>query len=648
MVTIFHLSDLHIVKNSNWDDMKDHFFNAIRNLNPDNEKLLIVTGDFHNFKEKDYRQAIEFLDELIKAMGIDRHKDVFVVPGNHDVGSEHAVKQVFSTKRGWKTQKSADKAWKKWYSEQEGIVAWLKGDHSNDEERIAEKVKGRLDAYTPYCAFVRSLEIYPDEEDFLPASVHVRTWQGRLNLLHLNTTLVADDSKKKTDQQLDIITAKSSQIWDGVNTDLPTLALGHNSFYDILLSQQEKLKDVFIKHHVCAYLCGDTHKEEQSPGQQTIILDRGYGSTEGNIPNVVGIKAAPDPTDTYSDFGFYLHEWNKDKAIVTITLCRWLNNDNRPRFKYEHGEGDKYHMPRSRSIPHYENLEASLTLARVFKAATGQSPNQNYIVAWDDSTNQFLVSKPEDASPELMMRYLGLSAELLDRVEVDIGTDISGFVLTNRWDSASMYNTLLSNCSSILESIWSTIKSNISENVQNSLAVSTYYLDKQSFPKTEKDLHGYRGEPVRPQGNRWNTFAAKICPGVEDILKNSAVGSDFFKDCTTIITIERAVDGVTALVLACLFYCLVSAEDENTARWKAKYGKKLRRLIKDKFDYAEPSGGRNDNIVELRHALSVFQSLPFDWTLEKKINEVDKIYSEIYTLHYRDDNSSQHSQSKSL
>ena len=655
MATIFHLSDLHIVENIQWKDMKLDLLNAIPDLAPNDEKLLIVTGDFHNFKESNYCQAIEFLDELIDAIGIDRSKDVFVVPGNHDVGSEAAVKQEFSSKRGWKTQQSANKAWKEWHGKQEGIVAWLKENETNNEERYADKIKDRLHAYTPYCTFVRSLRIYPDGTDFLPAKVHVRTWRGRLNLLHLNTTLVADDSGSKTNQQLDIITAKSSQIWDGVNTDLPALALGHNSFFDILKSQQEKLKDVFIKHCVCAYLCGDTHKEELSSDKRIIVLDRGHGALEGNIPNVVGIKAAPDPTDEYSDFGFYLHKWDENKKIVSINMCRWLSKDDRPRFKHEHGEGDDYHMPRLTSKVHPsekgsspiftthpdKNLEASLTLARVFKAVACQ----DIVAAWDDSSKQFLVSKLEDASPKLVMRYLGLNAELFDLTVTDIGD----FVSKNRWNASSTFNELLDRYSTILGSIWNKIKSNISENIQNSLAVSTYCLDNEAFPKTAKDLQGYQGELVQPQGSRWNTLAKRICPCVEDVLKSSDVGADFFSHCNINIKIERAIDGVTALVLACLCYCQVDAENESTARVKVRYRKQLQRLIQDKFDFTPPDEGGDDPIAILQTAARViYQNLPSYWTENKKIEETLKITYEEFNLKYRDDNVPQPPPVKSL
>ena len=54
---------------------------------PLGEKLLVITGDFHNFIQDNFVYAEEFVLSLVKAMGIDLEKDVFVIPGNHDVSN---------------------------------------------------------------------------------------------------------------------------------------------------------------------------------------------------------------------------------------------------------------------------------------------------------------------------------------------------------------------------------------------------------------------------------------------------------------------------------------------------------------------------------------------------------------------------------
>ena len=47
--------------------------------------IIIVTGDFHNFCEKEkFILAKEFLARLTEQLELDINKDLFIVPGNHD------------------------------------------------------------------------------------------------------------------------------------------------------------------------------------------------------------------------------------------------------------------------------------------------------------------------------------------------------------------------------------------------------------------------------------------------------------------------------------------------------------------------------------------------------------------------------------
>ena len=66
---------------------------------PIGKKLLVVTGDFRNFSDHTYHQAESFLEELYRAMDIDPERDVFVVPGNHDVDWESALDSDSSSRK---------------------------------------------------------------------------------------------------------------------------------------------------------------------------------------------------------------------------------------------------------------------------------------------------------------------------------------------------------------------------------------------------------------------------------------------------------------------------------------------------------------------------------------------------------------------
>ena len=106
MIHILHISDLHFVKNAARYNTEEVLLREaskkVRGV-PQGKKLLIVTGDFHNFWDKDYQNAEEFLEKLVTGMGLDMKQDVFVIPGNHDVGNDAALEPLLQPKDSdWK------------------------------------------------------------------------------------------------------------------------------------------------------------------------------------------------------------------------------------------------------------------------------------------------------------------------------------------------------------------------------------------------------------------------------------------------------------------------------------------------------------------------------------------------------------------
>ena len=327
MISILHLSDLHIVQSAQWNNIRPCVLeqaSRVRHL-PRTEKLLVLTGDFRNFWDGDYSRAEAFLRELFRAMDIDPATGVFAVPGNHDVGNAALMNACFGRDSDWEMR-------------QDAAVAWLKS-HNSSEQRYASYLRWRLESYRPLCQFLEKLGIPCPEQGAVP---HVRRWQNRLNLLLLNTTLVAD-GRGKDAQQLDLLAATDDALWAQTEGSLPALALGHNSFYDLDKGQRTALEAVFLRHGVCAYLCGDTHREELDRERQTIRLKSGY-SDAPEIPNVVGVKGAADDGDSYSDFGLYWHHWDETAGTVTLELLSWKPEAEQSDFLP--GRAHRYAMPR--------------------------------------------------------------------------------------------------------------------------------------------------------------------------------------------------------------------------------------------------------------------------------------------------------------
>lgn len=274
MVRWLHISDLHIVDKADWNNFEKELIKKCREYGKID--LVIVTGDFHNFSDgDDFHLAVNFLRRLLESLELDIKKDLFVVPGNHDGASSVQSKNIF-----------------------------IRSAKSKPFEDTKQWVEELLTAFQGYENFVRELiPNYPVEH---PASVHSRTWRGQIHFIHCNTALAAD-GKEKTDQLLDVdALAVVSYV-----PNLPNILLAHNSFFDLHLEHQRRVQDTIRANSVCAYFCGDWHKQR--------VDEIPVGGNQ--VPCVVSYKGAPDPTDCYSTFGIILGEW--EGALAELKGWCW-------------------------------------------------------------------------------------------------------------------------------------------------------------------------------------------------------------------------------------------------------------------------------------------------------------------------------------
>ena len=314
MITILHISDLHIIEGAQWNNMYAALLNEVREKvhdQQDGEKLMVITGDFHNFSDDGYQKAKKVLKELFEAMAIDPAQDVFIIPGNHDVANESAMRDIYRSDKDWKKrQKSA-----------------LSGLKNGDKDFL----DWRLESFVPYCEFAQEIGIYPKDSEILPAQVHVRNWRQKLNILHLNTALVADGTEKDN-QQADTDKATAEATWkDYFEDTVPVLAIGHNSFFDLAKEQQTELEAVFERKNVSAYLCGDQHRTEKNRNMQMIRLKSGHMIVP-EIPNIICMKSVADKSDAYSEFGFYWHEWDEETDKVDLYARNWKRDEDQSEF----------------------------------------------------------------------------------------------------------------------------------------------------------------------------------------------------------------------------------------------------------------------------------------------------------------------------
>lgn len=105
MIRILQFSDIHWTISSPWEEqftgLRSAFKNEIENLRKANKKVdyLFICGDIA-FKgiTDEYTQAMEYIDKLCQLLELKR-KDVFVVPGNHDLNRKsdgHELRELIN------------------------------------------------------------------------------------------------------------------------------------------------------------------------------------------------------------------------------------------------------------------------------------------------------------------------------------------------------------------------------------------------------------------------------------------------------------------------------------------------------------------------------------------------------------------------
>lgn len=266
-----HLSDLHINDKVEWDVFKGDLIQHCKRKGPID--LVIVTGDYHDFREKnDFSKAEEFLIELMKNLNLDISKDLFLVPGNHD-GSNPICEHKY------------------------GNVAALKKDPTRIKGKEWEELVGQFASYEE---FVKN--VIPGYSFEHPAREHCRIWNNKINFIHCNSAVVSD-AEDKDEQLFDINTFAKLAL----DSTLPSIILIHNNINDIDKNQQEQIKGVIRNSTIKAYFCGDRHIQQVD---MINVLEK----QNCQIPCIGSYKSAPDAKDNYSSYGIIIGTWIEEKA----------------------------------------------------------------------------------------------------------------------------------------------------------------------------------------------------------------------------------------------------------------------------------------------------------------------------------------------
>lgn len=285
MVQWLHISDLHFQPNTDPD--QESLIRALladcrsRKIQAD---FVAATGDFHNFWDTgNYLASWRFLHTLMEALGLDITRDLFLVPGNHDVNPVEGADPV----QAFLTQAQAD---------------CRDLHYACTLTKHGDLLNPLLERFRSYRAMAGALLPVYGADGLDPAGVHVRPWRDRLNILHLNTALLSNGERDHMDA-VDLGAACSPAIQEQLKGGLPTLVLGHHSFHDLHPTVKDQLVQLFNQSNVWGYLAGDKHRTNYQG--DTYLIDRKAGVEAW--PNLVASKLAAAADDSYSEFGVVHH-----------------------------------------------------------------------------------------------------------------------------------------------------------------------------------------------------------------------------------------------------------------------------------------------------------------------------------------------------
>lgn len=311
------LSDLHLFDGTDWNLMKREYKKLAQILHPD---FLIITGDYRHVVEDqktgynlDYSEALKFLNDLREIFQL-KKKDMFLIPGNHDVNVNG-------------------------FEGRQDIINRILKDIDSDKDVYRKQEEGKdilLNAFTEYNSFVEAFYkgAIKDDRASNPAGVNYINWESKLNLLLMNTALISDNDRSHP-QIADVYAVSALEA----QANLPTIAIGHHVFKDLHPLHQEALIKSFSDLNVKAYLCGDTHRENL-----TYIMPTDITSMPSFIPCINCAKSAVQPKDSFSELGAIYYKWEEDGYVTTIPY-RWQKTSGKLFFikgdEWNVGAGDE-------------------------------------------------------------------------------------------------------------------------------------------------------------------------------------------------------------------------------------------------------------------------------------------------------------------
>lgn len=308
-ITWLQLSDIHILNSTDFNMQLRCYERLPQLFKPD---FIVVTGDFRHLKyNRSFYDAKIFLEKVLHIFRLSK-KDIFLVPGNHDVSDE--------------TINGRDKL------RLERII----NDAEHNPDVSSENIAYLKEAFLEYETFIK--DFYGDELDkndiriTRPLDISYIPYKN-MNIILLNTALVScNDLFGENKEIVDMDTLSSLEI----QNDYPAIAIGHHAPKNLIEAQRKRLHSIFKQLNVKAYLCGDAHKES---GKHV-----GKGLYE-DIPYFVCGKSVIQQGDDYSDVSIVSYTWDFENVSVQVYEYENVEGKAEQGFHKSHAFYNEHDLP---------------------------------------------------------------------------------------------------------------------------------------------------------------------------------------------------------------------------------------------------------------------------------------------------------------
>ena len=274
------LSDVHYrIENYDTLRVRDALIEKLNEKGLGYFKYIFITGDFLYQYEKDgdFRDVSVFLEKIVGSTGVDR-KNIYVVPGNHDI--QRNQKRAFLI---------------------EGIKS-----HKSYEEIEDDTYNTLMEGQRKYIEFYNEFL----QRKYNENKLHYLISDDDISVLGINSCLISGLSKDD-DKDLSIDLKKLFECIKslGDNKDKINIAIIHHSLECLNEHECEEIKKLLVDNNFYIIVSGHTHKKKY---EEEVIGDKSLNYiTSGAI-----VK------DDYADVSFV--ELELDSDITNVFYYSWV------------------------------------------------------------------------------------------------------------------------------------------------------------------------------------------------------------------------------------------------------------------------------------------------------------------------------------